>query len=71
MDIKQDPERLALPETGIYVRAMNPQGRFASVDIVTLDRPSLMNWLRSRGGSNEWAENTVAALLGWAPPDGG
>jgi hypothetical protein len=35
-----------------------------SVDIELLDLQSLMTWLRSRGGNNEWAENTVALLLG-------
>jgi hypothetical protein len=50
--------------TGIYVRASVPDGGFDSVDIWCLDRDSLMRWLRSRGGANEWAENTVAVLLG-------
>ena len=37
---------------------------YGSYDIATLDRDSLFRWLRSRGGSNPWAENIVAVLLG-------
>ena len=35
--------------SGIYVRAMK-DGKPGSYDIVTLDRDSLFQWLRSRGG---------------------
>jgi hypothetical protein len=62
--MKVDPDRLiSEPETGIFVRVEH-NGTFASVDIAHLDRDSLMAWLRSRGGDNPWAENTVAILLG-------
>jgi hypothetical protein len=56
--------------TGIYVRARLPvpERGYASIDIWYLTRPSLMEWLRSRGGANEWAENTVAMLLNHDPP---
>ena len=49
--------------TGIYVRAKRAQ-KWDSVDIAELDHASLILWLRSRGGANEWAENVVAVLLG-------
>lgn len=52
--------------TGIFVRALGPEGRWGSFDIVELDKASLLTWLRSRGGYNPWAENTVALLLGHA-----
>lgn len=62
-----DPARIADPRysdaTGIYVRARGPGG-YDSFDIATLSYDSLMTWLRSRGGQNEWAESVVAALLG-------
>jgi hypothetical protein len=51
--------------TSIYVRAkVPPDNRWESVDIILLDLPSLFAWLRSRGGDNRWAENTVALMLG-------
>jgi len=51
--------------TAIYVRAkVPPDDRWESVDIILLDLPSLFIWLRSRGGDNKWAENTVALILG-------
>lgn len=50
--------------TGIYVRAQTGTGDWMSVDLSQLDRNSLMEWLRSRGGDNPWAEETVAILLG-------
>lgn len=54
----------SLPDTGIYVRALNSAGRMESADIARLDRESLKRWLRSRGGQNEWAEAVVLILLG-------
>ena len=50
--------------TGIYIRALSPDGSWESVDIALLDKESLLSWLRSRGGKNEWAENCVGAMLG-------
>jgi hypothetical protein len=62
--LKTDPERMHLDDkTGIFVRAL-VDGRPQSVDIACLDRESLHDWLRSRGGKNEWAENVVMQLLG-------
>lgn len=51
-------------ETGIFVRAKNSAGTWGAFDIADLDRDSLHEWLRSRGGENLWAENTVMILLG-------
>lgn len=62
--LKADPERIHLDgKTGIFVRAL-AEGRPSSVDIACLDRESLSDWLRSRGGKNEWAESVVLKLLG-------
>lgn len=57
-----DPERRDLSGTGLFVRAWD--GRWVSTDIATLDRQSLLTWLRSRGGDNPWAEDVVGILLG-------
>jgi len=51
-------------DTGIFIRAKTPEGKWDSVDIVLLDSKSLKEFLTSRGGNNEWAENIVAILLG-------
>lgn len=59
-----DPARLSEGPTGIYVRAKGPEGRFGTYDIFDLTKESLTAWLKSRGGNNEWAENTVLILLG-------
>ena len=68
LNLTIDPDRMMgqddLYSTGIYVRAIRPDGRADSVDIVMLDRPSLLRWLRSRGGHNPWAEDVVGILLG-------
>ena len=55
--------------TGIYVRALTfgEEGVATSADIAELDTDSLLRFLRSRGGDNEWAEGVVLALLGHAP----
>lgn len=52
-------------ETGIYIRAMI-NGKWESVDIGDdrLSDKEVLKWLRSRGGSNPWAENVVLLLLG-------
>jgi hypothetical protein len=61
---RADPERMDLDgSTGIYVRAI-VDGMPRSVDIACLDTESLLGWLRSRGGSNPWAEHVVLMLLG-------
>lgn len=64
-ELHADPERLRLPGTGIFVRAINPETkRWATFDLAQLDKPSLLAWLRGRGGDNPRAENTVGVLLG-------
>lgn len=50
--------------TGIFVRAKDPNGQWVNADIWQLDRDSLIEWLRSRGGDNPWAEQVVCLLLG-------
>jgi len=58
-----DPSRAIYSSaTGIYVRAKRGE-KWDSVDIAELNTPSLFAFLRSRGGSNPWAENTVATML--------
>lgn len=65
MNLRGDPERrIHNPETGILVRAQWPNGTWDSIDIAHLEPQSLANWLRSRGGSNPWAESVVGLLLG-------
>ena len=51
-------------KTGCYVRALRRNG-WANVDITELDRDSLVQWLRSRGGENPLAEAVVLRLLGY------
>jgi hypothetical protein len=63
-DLRIDPARTHLPATGICVRALGAGVKYDSVDIAHLDKTSLWQWLRSRGGENMWAENVVALLLG-------
>lgn len=51
--------------TGIYIRAKHPTtNKWMSVDIYVLQKDSLLTWLKSRGGDNKWAEDTVGILLG-------
>jgi hypothetical protein len=49
--------------TGIYVRAKDGD-KWVNADIGELERGSLKDWLRSRGGENEWTEQVVLILLG-------
>lgn len=62
-----DPKRIVVGPTAIFVRAVDGEGKWHSADIVTLDRDSLIRWLRSRGGKNLLAENVVLVLLGHEP----
>jgi len=61
-----DSSRRGWAETCIFVRAEFDK-RSGTHDIAHLDLPSLLAWLRSRGGKNEWAETCVALILGHAP----
>lgn len=65
-----DPDRRSYASTGYYVRARD-NDKPVNADISELDRDSLIHWLRSRGGANEWAEDVVLGLLGHPPIDGG
>jgi hypothetical protein len=64
MELRTDPKRIGRyqDKTGIVVRAKGPQG-FEPFDIAELSRASLLEWLRSRGEKNEWAESVVMYLL--------
>ena len=65
-ELHVDPARYdpnMVTNTGIFVRAKF-NGHWLSVDIAHLDKESLLEWLRSRGGKNPWAEDTVGLLLG-------
>jgi len=68
MDLVTDPDRWhkhgTSNITGIFIRAKNPDGEWVSADIAVLDKPSLLRWLKSRGGENRWAEDVVGILLG-------
>ncbi len=61
--LQTDPTRNG--DTGIYVRAQDINGKWVSADICQLTKVSLLEWLRSRGGDNPWAEDTVGILLGY------
>ena len=68
-DLRVDPNREEYQHgtTGIYVRARMGGGGWGNADIAELDRISLLRFLRSRGGANLWAENTVLAMLEHEP----
>ena len=66
MNLKRDharPISAENPSTGIYVRALS-QDRLVTRDICELDKASLLEWLKSRGGNNPFAEDVVGILLG-------
>ncbi len=58
-----DPARAHAAKADIRVQAWL-DGKRGLHDIATLDRPSLMAWLRGGGGDNMRAENVVAVTLG-------
>ncbi len=71
MTLKVDADRhvrhedwFVIPECGIPVRCEGPDGKWGAFDIAHLDRASLIEWLRSHGGDNPWAERVVCVLLG-------
>jgi hypothetical protein len=49
-----DHNRLGATPVGIKV---------GDTDIAHLDAPSLLRWLRHRGGCNPWAENIIGLML--------
>lgn len=72
-DLIVDARRLELSDgtsTGIFVRVKNADGTWGNADILHLERDSLIEWLRSRGEKNRWAEATVLTLLGHETPEG-
>ena len=73
MNLKIDQHRVDNLEfdlsTGIFVRARDHTGKWTNADIADLELASLKEWLRSHGGHNDWAETTVATLLGFTPDE--
>lgn len=67
-ELRADPYREGAPETGIAVRCLTDGGAYKQRDIAHLDAASLLIWLRSRGGCNPWAENTIGLLLHYEEP---
>lgn len=68
VELTVDPKRIDYDgSTGVYVRARH-EGKWGSYDMAVLDRASLLEFLRSRGGDNPWAENIVGAILGHEGP---
>jgi hypothetical protein len=65
MNLKADPNRAGIGETGIYLRAKRGH-KWASVDLAELDRESVLAWLNSREGIQKTllAQNVVLVLLG-------
>ena len=67
MNLIVDPERvIADINTGIHVRAKSGD-KWVTTDIANLTSRSMLLWLRSRGGKNNWAEDCVGILLGYGP----
>lgn len=67
-DLIVDPGRIShQAATDIFVRAKRGD-QWGNWDIACLDAPSLLRWLRSRGGENHWAENVIGIVLGHASP---
>lgn len=48
--------------TGIYIRAMTPDGKWDNADLAQLDRESIIEWTKSRENG---ALNTLLILLGY------
>jgi hypothetical protein len=65
MELRADRQRCHdFVGAGILVRAINVNGLWDNIDIAHLDAESLLTWLRSRGGANDYAEQVVFLLLG-------
>jgi hypothetical protein len=64
MSLKVDPNRVGKVESGILVQASTDyeMGRY---DCMDLDAQSFFEWMRSRGGENEWAENILLTIAGY------
>jgi len=65
VELKVDPDRMKFKElTGIFVRAKNGDS-WGSYDCAVLDKPSFLSWIRSRGGSNAFAEDILGLVMGY------
>ena len=65
VSVKIDQERVNdCGSTGIFVRAQDESGKWHSVDILQITKESLLEWLKSGGGDNKLAENTIGILFG-------
>lgn len=64
MELLVDSSRIKYGNTGIFVRAKNGT-HYDSFDICELTKDSLLEWLRSRGGNNPYAEDVVGIILGY------
>lgn len=74
MELKINPERWNSPEsvgdsvfdgvTGIYVRALTPDGKWDNADLCQLDKESVKQFLESKQNG---ALNIVMILLGYNP----
>lgn len=55
-DLRVDPDREKFDDsTGVYVRAVNHEGRWVSTDFITLDRASFIQFVTSRGPVSDFA----------------
>ncbi len=77
-DLIIDPTRVAAIKaqgadgTGIYVRAKTQDGAWDSVDILALDRESLLHWLRSHdkydiSAGCAFRERVILTIFGHKP----
>lgn len=66
MNLKIDSDRvkMQMPKLGINVRAQNDSGSWETADITVLTAESLLEWLKSKGGDNPFAENLVGIIFG-------
>lgn len=71
LNLTVDETRTHLADaTGIYVRALMPDGAVDNADIAELDVESLDTWLRSRD-SIEWPISVVKLIMGHRQKQGG
>lgn len=61
VDFVDDPD---FDVVEIPIRAQGDDTKYGTYDVAELDKRSLLEWLRSRGGVNSFAENVVGLLLG-------
>lgn len=61
MELKVDPDRTEIFETGVFIRAIN-DGHWGSHDIAYLDKQSLKNLLESK--PHNWSMDLVGIILG-------